>query len=114
MVWASRIDLAISQNCLGASDNTACIRTFERLGFTLEGRLRATWKTHIGIRDSLIFAMIDGEYAEPAVDGKIFETHGRTTGRPHSPSVQSSSIQVCSAAKHGGVTRSSMTSSPAR
>lgn len=40
-------------------DNVACVRTFERLGFTLEGRLRAAWKTHIGVRDSLIFAMID-------------------------------------------------------
>ncbi len=42
-------------------DNIACVRTFERLGFTLEGRLRATWHTHIGIRDSLIFAMIEAD-----------------------------------------------------
>lgn len=42
-------------------DNLPCVRTFERLGFTLEGRLRATWKTHIGVRDSLILSMIDGD-----------------------------------------------------
>jgi len=42
-------------------DNLPCVRTFERLGFTLEGRLRAAWKTHIGVRDSLIFSMIEGD-----------------------------------------------------
>lgn len=42
-------------------DNVACVRTFERLGFTLEGRLRAAWITHIGVRDSLIFSMIEGD-----------------------------------------------------
>ena len=39
-------------------DNTASARTFERLGFTFEGRLRATWNTHIGVRDSLIYSLI--------------------------------------------------------
>lgn len=39
-------------------DNTASIRTFEKLGFTLEGRLRGEWDTHIGIRDSLIYGLL--------------------------------------------------------
>ena len=39
-------------------DNTASIRTFERLGFTFEGRLRGLWKTHIGVRDTLMYAML--------------------------------------------------------
>ena len=39
-------------------DNTASIRTFEKLGFTLEGRLRGEWEMHIGIRDSLIYGLL--------------------------------------------------------
>jgi RimJ/RimL family protein N-acetyltransferase len=32
-----------------------------RLGFTLEGRLRAEWQTHIGVRDSLIYGLLAEE-----------------------------------------------------
>ncbi|MCB9898344.1 MAG: GNAT family N-acetyltransferase [Planctomycetes bacterium] len=39
-------------------DNVASVRTFEVLGFRLEGRLRASWKTHIGVRDSLIYGLL--------------------------------------------------------
>jgi len=39
-------------------DNTASIKLLEALGFQLEGRLRAAWETHIGVRDSLIFGRI--------------------------------------------------------
>jgi RimJ/RimL family protein N-acetyltransferase len=39
-------------------DNAASIRTFEKLGFTLEGRLRGEWEVHIGIRDSLIYGLL--------------------------------------------------------
>jgi ribosomal-protein-alanine N-acetyltransferase len=39
-------------------DNTASARTFEQLGFQLEGRLRALWTTHIGVRDSLIYGLL--------------------------------------------------------
>ncbi|MCA9618182.1 MAG: GNAT family N-acetyltransferase [Myxococcales bacterium] len=42
-------------------DNLPCIRTFERLGFTREGHLRATYRTHIGVRDSVIFGMVVGD-----------------------------------------------------
>ena len=39
-------------------DNRTSIRTFERLGFKLEGRLRGEWEMHIGIRDSLIYGLL--------------------------------------------------------
>lgn len=39
-------------------DNIASIQVFEKLGFTLEGQLRGTWNTHIGIRDSVIFGLM--------------------------------------------------------
>lgn len=39
-------------------DNVASIRTFERLGFQREGHLRATFLTHIGVRDSLIWSLL--------------------------------------------------------
>jgi [ribosomal protein S5]-alanine N-acetyltransferase len=44
-------------------DNIASIRVAERLGFTLEARLRGEWETHIGVRDSLIFGMLRDEWA---------------------------------------------------
>ncbi|MEM8772181.1 MAG: GNAT family protein [Pseudomonadota bacterium] len=39
-------------------DNTASVKVFERLGFHYEGRARALWKTHIGVRDSLIYSLL--------------------------------------------------------
>ena len=39
-------------------DNQASIRVFERLGFTLEARLRGEWEMHIGVRDSLIYGLL--------------------------------------------------------
>ncbi len=43
-------------------DNTASNRLLERLGFTLEGRLREHWTTHIGRRDSLIWGLLANEW----------------------------------------------------
>lgn len=40
-------------------DNIASIRTFEKLGFQREGVLRGNWETHIGVRDSVILALIN-------------------------------------------------------
>jgi RimJ/RimL family protein N-acetyltransferase len=37
-------------------DNAPSLRLFERNGFQREGVLRANWKTHIGLRDSVILA----------------------------------------------------------
>lgn len=42
-------------------DNAASLRTFERLGFQREGYFRANWKTHIGVRDSVMLALIDSD-----------------------------------------------------
>ncbi len=39
-------------------DNATSIRTFERLGFKLEGRLRGEWEMHIGVRDALIYGLL--------------------------------------------------------
>lgn len=39
-------------------DNAASIHVFEKLGFTLEARLRGEWEMHIGIRDSLIYGLL--------------------------------------------------------
>lgn len=39
-------------------DNIPSIRTFEKLGFRHEGVARANWETHIGVRDSVILALI--------------------------------------------------------
>lgn len=39
-------------------DNVASIRLLRRLGFTEEGRLRAQWETHLGVRDALIFGRL--------------------------------------------------------
>lgn len=41
-------------------DNTSSISLFLRAGFQREGLLRGNWKTHIGIRDSIIMAKLRG------------------------------------------------------
>lgn len=51
-------------------DNIASVRLIEALGFTLEGHLRDEWKTHIGVRDSLIYAVLANEwFASPVSSG---------------------------------------------
>lgn len=42
-------------------DNAACIRTFQALGFRYEGCLKGNWETHIGVRDSAIYALLRDE-----------------------------------------------------
>lgn len=39
-------------------DNSASISLFLRAGFQREGLLRANWKTHLGLRDSVIMAKL--------------------------------------------------------
>lgn len=46
-------------------DNTASNGLLTRLGFTLEGRLRGHWETHIGVRDSLIWGLLREEWSSP-------------------------------------------------
>lgn len=45
-------------------ENGGSIALLERLGFRQEGRLRAEWETHIGIRDSLIFGLLRTEWKD--------------------------------------------------
>lgn len=39
-------------------DNERSIESVKALGFQYEGRLRATWETHLGLRDSVIYARL--------------------------------------------------------
>jgi RimJ/RimL family protein N-acetyltransferase len=39
-------------------DNSASISLFLRAGFQREAMLRGNWKTHLGVRDSVIMAML--------------------------------------------------------
>lgn len=43
-------------------DNAGSNGLLTRLGFTLEGRLRGEWETHIGVRDSLIWGLLAEEW----------------------------------------------------
>lgn len=43
-------------------DNAASLALVRSLGFKLEGRLRSEWETHIGVRDSMIFGLLAGEW----------------------------------------------------
>jgi RimJ/RimL family protein N-acetyltransferase len=43
-------------------DNTPSRALVERLGFQLEGRLRSLWKTHIGVRDTVIYGLLADEW----------------------------------------------------
>jgi len=43
-------------------DNVRSIALLTALGFTFEGRLRAEWQTHIGVRDSLIYGLLSEEW----------------------------------------------------
>ncbi len=48
-------------------DNEGSNGLLRRLGFTLEGRLRAEWETHIGVRDSFIWGLLREEWPGSAV-----------------------------------------------
>ncbi|WP_294089581.1 GNAT family N-acetyltransferase [Sphingomonas sp.] len=43
-------------------DNAASNALLGKLGFTQEGRLRAAWETHIGVRDSFIWGLLRDEW----------------------------------------------------
>lgn len=44
-------------------DNVASNTLLERLGFVREGLLRAEWETHIGVRDSVVWGLLRGEWS---------------------------------------------------
>jgi [ribosomal protein S5]-alanine N-acetyltransferase len=39
-------------------DNARSRRLFEALGFTLEGTLKHNWRTHLGLRDTVMYAKL--------------------------------------------------------
>ena len=43
-------------------DNAASRALLERLGFKLEGVLRAEWETHLGVRDTTIYGLLREEW----------------------------------------------------
>ena len=43
-------------------ENAGSIGLLERLGFQREGHLRGEWETHMGVRDSLIFGLLQSEW----------------------------------------------------
>lgn len=43
-------------------DNLASRGLLERLGFKLEGVLRAEWETHIGVRDTTLYGLLRDDY----------------------------------------------------
>lgn len=43
-------------------ENAPSVALLKRLGFQREGLLRDEWETHIGIRDSLIYGLLRGEW----------------------------------------------------
>ncbi|HGS7887185.1 TPA: GNAT family N-acetyltransferase [Pseudomonas aeruginosa] len=44
-------------------DNQPSIALLKALSFSLEGQLRAEWRTHIGVRDSLIYGLLAEEWS---------------------------------------------------
>ena len=46
-------------------DNLGSNGLLTRLGFTLEGRLRGEWETHLGVRDSLIWGLLAQDWRGP-------------------------------------------------
>ena len=40
-------------------DNQRSVAAIKALGFSYEGLFRATWETHIGLRDSLMFSRLN-------------------------------------------------------
>ncbi|MCQ8279503.1 GNAT family N-acetyltransferase [Acetobacteraceae bacterium KSS8] len=57
-------------------ENRSSIALLTRLGFTLEGRLRAEWRTHIGVRDSLIYGLLAEEWRRPEIGARPLSPPG--------------------------------------
>lgn len=73
---ASRALKLVSEHAFGAldmhrltadidPDNSASISLFLRAGFQREGLLRQNWKTHLGVRDSVVMGRLRAEDASP-------------------------------------------------
>ena len=46
-------------------ENTASNGLLKALGFTLEGRLRGEWETHLGVRDTLLWGLLATDWIKP-------------------------------------------------
>jgi ribosomal-protein-alanine N-acetyltransferase len=46
-------------------DNAPSNGLLKALGFTLEGRLRGEWETHLGVRDTFLWGMLATEWTRP-------------------------------------------------
>jgi [ribosomal protein S5]-alanine N-acetyltransferase len=55
-------------------ENKASVKLLESLRFQYEGHLRAEWETHLGVRDSLIYGLLAGEWAASEAGGE--KQHG--------------------------------------
>jgi [ribosomal protein S5]-alanine N-acetyltransferase len=49
-------------------DSAASRGLLERLGFRLEGVLRAEWETHIGVRDTALYGLLASDWSARATD----------------------------------------------
>jgi RimJ/RimL family protein N-acetyltransferase len=47
-------------------DNVGCLHLFERAGYAREGLLRGNWKTHLGVRDSIILGKLRSDLKDKA------------------------------------------------
>ncbi|PMY02106.1 GNAT family N-acetyltransferase, partial [Pseudomonas sp. MPR-R2A5] len=43
-------------------ENTASNGLLKALGFTLEGRLREEWETHLGVRDTFLWGLLASDW----------------------------------------------------
>lgn len=58
-------------------DNDASNRLLESLGFQREGLLRAEWETHIGVRDTVAWGLLDEEWLALAPRPQLHDAAGR-------------------------------------
>ncbi|PXW70033.1 RimJ/RimL family protein N-acetyltransferase [Blastomonas natatoria] len=49
-------------------ENRFSIALLKKMGFQLEGHLRAEWETHIGVRDTLLFGLLRDEWLAQRAD----------------------------------------------
>ena len=61
---ASATRTASGYRVFGAADveRLCFIRKAKALGFTLEGRLREEWETHLGVRDTFLWGLLASDW----------------------------------------------------
>lgn len=66
-------------------DNAASNRLLAALGFTLEGRLRGEWRTHLGVRDSFIWGLLADEWLSSSASTRSAAAHSTASPAPRPP-----------------------------